>query len=126
MNAESIDLDIYGFAYVPEPQQKTYTVDAGGAVYDYGDAPLIGRVAAQKTDSTTLVIYPGKMLTAPMYRSKIKGSFTWKGDPRIQPRSHGKFLRKDGTVEDITLENITLIHEEGGLYSEITYRKGII
>ena len=125
-SAESIDLDIYGWAYVVDPQQKKYTVDESGTVYDYSDSPIIGRVAARKSNNTMLEIFPSKMLSVPMYRSKVKGSFTWKGDPRLQPRAHGTFKRKDGTDEEITLENITLTHEGGGTSAEITYRKGVI
>ena len=67
-----------------------------------------------------------RMLQTPMYRSKTTGSFKWKGDPRMQPRDVIKFHRLDGTVEEITLENITIAHEGGGTSAEITYRKGVI
>lgn len=60
-----------------------------------------------------------------LQRSNVTGSFIWKGDPRMQPRDVVEFHRLDGTVEEITLENITLHHEGGGTYAEITYRKGV-
>ena len=55
----------------------------------------------------------------------VFGQFVWKGDPRMQPRDVVTFHRLDGTTETITIENITLSHEKGGLSAEITYRKGI-
>ena len=59
------------------------------------------------------------------------GSFTWKGDPRMQPRDVVEFHRaerdSDGNevVELITIESISLIHEGGGTKATLTYRKGI-
>lgn len=70
-------------------------------------------------------VYPQMAYESLLNRSNITGSFTWKGDPRMQPRDVVNFHRLDGTVEEITLENITLHHEGGGTYAEITYRKGI-
>ena len=59
-------------------------------------------------------------------RSNETGSFTWKGDPRMQPRDFFNFHRLDGTVEVCTIEQITLTHSGGGTSAEITYRKGKI
>lgn len=58
-------------------------------------------------------------------RSNITGSFTWKGDPRMQPRDVFTFVRLDGTSETCTIENITLKHEGGGTIAEIRYRLGV-
>lgn len=58
-------------------------------------------------------------------RSNITGSFTWRGDPRMQPRDTFKFIRLDGTEEVCTIETITLKHEGGGTVAEISYRKGV-
>lgn len=58
-------------------------------------------------------------------RSNIKGSFLWKGDPRMQPRDLFYFERLDGTKELCTIESIIMTHEGGGTKAEITYRKGI-
>lgn len=124
--AESLDLDIYGFAFYFDPQALTFTKRQDGAVYDYGDAPIMGQFAIQASGGRLLEIYPEKMLSAPMYRSNITGSFTWKGDPRMQPRDSVYWNRLDGTTEEITLETITLTHEGGGTSAEITYRKGVI
>lgn len=75
-------------------------------------------------------IYSGTTLLYPNYaylfnRSNITGSFTFKGDPRMQPRDVFSFHRLDGTVETCTIETITLTHESGGTKAEVTYRKGI-
>ena len=69
--------------------------------------------------------FPKMAYESILKRSNVTGSFTWKGDPRMQPRDVVEFHRLDGTVEEITLENITLHHEGGGTYAEITYRKGV-
>lgn len=81
-------------------------------------------------------IYQGATWIFPDYnrlfeRSNIGGSFTWKGDPRMQPRDVASFHRVDPdsngneVVELITLESISLIHEGGGTKATISYRKGI-
>lgn len=69
--------------------------------------------------------FPKMAYESILKRSNVTGSFTWKGDPRMQPRDVVNFHRLDGSVETITLENITLHHEGGGTYAEITYRKGV-
>lgn len=124
--AETLDLDIYGFAFNFEDQIKTYTTGENGALYDYGDAPILGRLSAEKSNGSTVEIFPSKMLASPMYKSPITGSFTWKGDPRMQPRDVVEWERLDGTTTTITLENITLTHEGGGTMAEITYREGVV
>lgn len=86
-----------------------------GRLYTYGDS----------TGNTQTEILPIAGYTNLLNRSNVKGSFTWKGDPRMQPRDVVTFTRLDGTTEDITLENITITHENGGTSAEITYRKGI-
>ena len=74
----------------------------------------------------TKVIFPDAAYRSVLKRSTLTGSFTWKGDPRMQPRDVVTFHRLDGTDEVITLENITITHEGGGTSAEITYRKGIV
>lgn len=125
-NAESIDLDIYGIAVNLDAQSVAYTRSIDGDTVDLGDAPIIGTIAAKTSSNSSYTIYPQQMLRTPMWRSVITGSFTWKGDPRMQPRDRCRFTRLDGTVEEITLENITITHEGGGTSAEITYRKGFI
>ena len=75
-------------------------------------------------------VYGGTSLLYPNYnylfnRSNITGSFTFKGDPRMQPRDVFTFHRLDGSTEECTIETITLTHEGGGTSAEVTYRKGI-
>ena len=71
-------------------------------------------------------LFPNKGLEWLLDRSPITGSFTWKGDPRMQPRDVVEWERLDGTTTTITLENITLTHEGGGTSAEITYREGVV
>jgi len=125
-DAQTIDLDIYGCAFNLEADTYTNTIDEKGGTYVYGELPVIGRIAAKTAADTDALIYPNRMLSVGMYRSPITGSFTWKGDPRMQPRDIIHFHRLDGTVEDVTIETITLKHEGGGTTAEITYRKGVI
>lgn len=75
-------------------------------------------------------IYAENVLLYPNYkylfdRSNITGSFTWKGDPRMQPRDVFIFHRLDGTTETCTIENIVLKHEGGGTVAAIDYRLGV-
>lgn len=70
-------------------------------------------------------LFPKEAYKSMLNRSNITGSFIWKGDPRMQPRDVAEFHRLDGSVDVITLENITLHHEGGGTYAEITYREGV-
>ncbi len=58
-------------------------------------------------------------------RSAHIGSFTWHGDPRMQPRDVFTFVRKDGTSVTCTIESIRLKHEGGGTIAEIDYREGV-
>ncbi|MBR3231377.1 MAG: hypothetical protein IKF75_01735 [Lachnospiraceae bacterium] len=125
-NDSVIDLDIRGAALNLEDQSLSYSKAGEGRTFDFGDAPIIGKIAVKRSNNNAIQIYPQKMMMAPMYRSQITGSFTWKGDPRMQPRDRCRFTRLDGTVEEITLENITITHEGGGTSAEITYRKGYI
>jgi len=123
---QSIDLDIYGCAFNLEADTYANRINDVGAEYVYADLPIIGRVAARIYNGPATLIYPSRMLSVGMYRSPVTGSFTWKGDPRMQPRDVVNFHRLDGTVEKITIETITLKHEGGGTTAEITYRKGVV
>lgn len=77
-------------------------------------------------DPDTVRLFPNKGIEWLLGRSPITGSFTWKGDPRMQPRDVVEWERLDGTTTTITLENITLTHEGGGTSAEITYREGVV
>ena len=67
----------------------------------------------------------GPLLSTRYRASNITGSFTFKGDPRMQPRDIFKFIRLDGTTEIATIERIGLTHEGGGTTAEIHYRLGV-
>lgn len=126
-SAETIELDIFGNALNFNPQKLTYTRNnAKGKNYDFGKLPFSGRIMAQNSNRESVDVYPQKSMMVGMYRSPVTGSFTWKGDPRMQPRDVVNFHRLDGTVEEITIETITLKHEGGGTTAEITYRKGVV
>ncbi len=58
--------------------------------------------------------------------SNVTGSFTFRGDPRMQPRDTFRFTRLDGTVEVATIERIEMTHEGGGTTAEIHYRLGVV
>lgn len=124
--ATSIDLDMYGVAYEFAPQIFEYTAGDGGDTHVYSDLPIRGAIDARTPYGTPVNLYPEKALCAPMYRSNKTISFTWKGDPRIQPRDVFTFRELDGTADQWTFENITLTHEKGGTLAEITARKGVI
>ena len=121
----SVDLDICGGAYLTESQNLIFPTGAVSHA-DGGDAPFIGKIYSEDLSENKIEIYPSKCLDLFEYRSNVTGSFRWKGDPRMQPRDVVTFHRLDGTVEEITLENITITHEGGGTSAEITYRKGVI
>ena len=70
--------------------------------------------------------YPLFGLKELLRRSNKTCSFRWKGDPRIQPRDVFTWHLTDGSEEDWTFENITLTHEGGGTYADITARKGVV
>lgn len=71
-------------------------------------------------------LLPKRGVESVLARSNETGSFTWKGDPRMQPRDFFNFHRLDGTVEVCTIESIALKHEKGGTTAEIAYRKGTV
>lgn len=114
-----------GLAYAGTLSTKHYGIRA-----EETEAPepaIQGRIVSRgKPASTAREIYPRLAYESLLKRSNLKGSFLWKGDPRIQPRDVVRFHRLDGSVEEITLESITITHEGGGTSAEITYRKGVV
>lgn len=128
--------------------EKTITKTRGGTgegvVID--DIFLTGHAKLRRYDDTdTIDLLPEKALDCIMEKSNVVGSFTWKGDPRMQPRDFVELQQPDENLADqdgvllqtedgddiiinlskiITLENITLTHEGGGTVAEITYREG--
>lgn len=90
---------------------------------------ILGSILVARTPDSgvgAIEMYPIESLKNLMKRSNITGSFTWKGDPRMQPRDLIEWERLDGTSQPLTVENITLYHENGGTYAEITYREGVV
>lgn len=83
-----------------------------------------GRLATGSHTDMQMTVYPAYKQI--FNTSNITGSFTWKGDPRMQPRDVFTFHRLDGTTETCTIESITLTHKGGGTSAEITYRKGVV
>ena len=103
------------------------TFGAGDNAVSIKEEIIAGKIGTRGSDSSNnnYELYPAGAYNSLLRRSSITGSFTWKGDPRMQPRDVATFHRLDGTTEEITLENITITHEGGGTSAEITYRKGI-
>lgn len=125
--ATTLDLDIFGLAIETSPMAGSVQVPGSGQIQTAPELPIMGELYADDSASITdIKIFPEKALAAPMYRSNKTISFTWKGDPRIQPRDVFTFRELDGTENQWTFENITLTHEKGGTLAEITARKGVI
>ena len=127
-DSTTLELDMLGRAYELDPQMLTITIDASAITQELDEIPVMGDIAVRKEGSgtTDVVVFPTRMLKTPLLHSHKTGSFTWKGDPRMQPRDVVEWERLDGTREEITLENITLTHEGGGTSAEITYRNGVV
>ena len=116
----SVELVIKGNINNIYDVEKTFRATAAGKEIEMEGA-LLGSFSVSGMSN----FYPDKAYRSLFDRSNITGSFTWKGDPRLQPRDVVEFHRLDGSVDVITLENITLHHEGGGTYAEITYREGV-
>lgn len=75
--------------------------------------------------------YNGSSYGLPNYadlfnKSNIGGSFTYKGNPHMQPRDVFRLYELDGqTYTTCTIESIETKHEEGGMISTIKYREGV-
>jgi len=128
---------------------KTKTGD-GGALELTDDVFWNGHAKMQKYDNSgSIDLLPDKAIETVLNQSNVIGSFTWKGDPRMQPRDLFTFVKagtaltdenddvlltesdaelwinEDGDQVVCTIENITLTLEKGGMIAEITYREGI-
>lgn len=59
-------------------------------------------------------------------KSNIKGTFTYKGHPNMQPRDVFRLYEFDRETYTVcTIESIETKHESGGMISTITYREGV-
>lgn len=84
---------------------------------------IAGKIYTANTDATLNSLFPAYYFAAK--RNNIVGSFTFRGDPRMQPRDVFTFRHLSGTSELCTIQSIMLRHEGGGTTATITYRKGI-
>jgi hypothetical protein len=75
--------------------------------------------------------YNGSSYGIPNYadlfnKSNVGGSFTFKGNPHMQPRDVFRLYELDGeTFTVCTIESIETTHEDGGMKSVITFREGV-
>lgn len=119
--------DIIGYKLNIEESEITVSNNVNNGREVALSGPLMGRSFFWSSETSRgEEAFPAYGLAEMLKRSNITGSFTWKGDPRMQPRDVVNFHRLDGTVEEITIETITLKHEGGGTTAEITYRKGVV
>ena len=123
-NATTQNGDIIGIKGLEELIESEYTSTAAsdGQTIVIENQGIFGRTC----NGVGTEMYPALSMKSLLSRSNITGSFTWKGDPRMQPRDVVEWERLDGTTTTITLENITLTHEGGGTMAEITYREGVV
>lgn len=89
-----------------------------------GSTAKVSPLAIGKLYQSGILIYPRYDRLFEL--SNLSGSFTWKGNPKMQPRDVFTFHRLDGTNTVCTIESIELEHEEGGTKAKITYREGIV
>ena len=89
-----------------------------------GYTATVTPLAIGKIYQSTTILYPN--YSGLFNRSNEGGSFTWKGNPKMQPRDVVNFHRLDGSVDVITIENIQLTHSGGGTVATISYKNGIV
>lgn len=124
-NATSASFDLIGSKVNAEVSEKQYTGASGGRSVAVTEDSILGDLTLEDSQGLRQNIFPDGSMNNLIEAQNVTGQFTWKGDPRMQPRDVVTFHRLDGTAEDITIENITITHEKGGTSAEITYRKGI-
>lgn len=126
-NDETISVDLIGDALYLDEVDQEYTKSGDGVEAETSKTKWTGTVTAgNAADTETINILPDYGFKSLLNRSNETGSFTWKGDPRMQPRDVFTFHYIDGTTELRTIESINLKHEGGGTVAQITYRKGIV
>lgn len=126
-NAESASLEVTGESFIVEEDTRPYSISGIGDETTLSRTSWIGEISIIKTQFGGRVkILPDLGMKQLLERSNETGSFTWKGDPRMQPRDVFTFHRLTGETYDCTVESIELKHEGGGTTAEITYRRGIV
>lgn len=127
-DADSAQIPLYGHKVLLSENTTEYAADREGVTVtlDKGWAGTLGLYTSNDYDTEVVEAIPKMGYESLLKRSNITCSFTWKGDPRIQPRDVFTFHRLDGTDEEWTFENITITHEGGGTLAEATARKGIV
>lgn len=125
-NAESASFDLYGGAITGDDPEDSYTKSGYGVHEAPSKTSFIGKACLKGQNGTTYEFLPKMGYQQLLNRSNKTGSFTWKGDPRMQPRDVFTWHNLDGTTEERTIETISLKHEGGGTLATITYRKGIV
>lgn len=147
-DADAIDaINAAQFFLPTAPRRITKSRAGSGAGYTIQDEMfLMGHAKMRRYDGTGEInLLPDAGINHLLDMSNVVGSFTWKGDPRLQPRDFVNFVYADGELTDendfvlqtadgddiiinqskiITIENITTTHERGGTICEITYREG--
>ena len=125
--ATSIDAETDGRGFSIEENVKSVTKQGAGIEETASKTSWFGIVRAKKLNSSTAyALLPEEGMNQVIRRSNETGSFTWKGDPRMQPRDFFNFHRLNGTTEVCTIESISLKHEKGGTSASIAYRKGYV
>ena len=121
-------LPVFGNAFMLTSDPAEYSMPGTGTEESPNKTRWSGFIdAAMIGDRQVRVrLLPDKGFQSVLRRSGVTGSFTWKGDPRMQPRDVIEWHFIDGTIEERTIESINLKHEAGGTIAEITYRKGIV
>lgn len=125
---ETFTVKLFGGAYNTSEESKSYSRTGSGIITAPSSTSWGGSISARSYNSSSNIvnILPDAGFNSLMNRSNETGSFTWKGDPRMQPRDVFTFVYRDGTTELRTIETINLKHEGGGTVATITYRKGIV
>lgn len=123
----SLSLSAHGKSYVLSDDSLECTRSRQGISAEASQTTWDGVICAgKKGGGGSIEILPQYGMDSLLDRSGEKGSFEWKGDPRMQPRDVFVFHRLDGTEEECTIEQIDLEHAGGGTKATITYRKGIV
>ena len=125
-DATEATFDLYGAAMIADKDGTEYTKTGYGTVEQPTKTMWYGTSQLKGQDGVTYKFLPDMGFEQLLNRSNKTGSFTWKGDPRMQPRDVFTWHFLDGTTELRTIETINLKHEGGGTVATITYRKGIV